>query len=185
MDEKTAEAMVRHWDWAKGKGLMNPSTAQAISSACRGILEAQDNWEQLNVETLDIEQSVQIFKNLRAKNFAPRSLRDYESRFRRAIESYRKYLDDPASWTFPSRSSAPRKSPPLGRTTRKEPAPDSAPIDDGGGENRLEVGSQEYRYPFRPDYMAKLEIPRDATTMEINRLVGWVRTLAVDYDPSP
>jgi len=41
----------------------------------------------------------------------------------------------------------------------------------------------EYAYPFRPDFMARLAIPRDATTDEINRLVAWARTLAVDYKP--
>ena len=32
--------------------------------------------------------------------------------------------------------------------------------------------------------MARLIIPRDATTVEINRLVAWARTLAADYEPS-
>ena len=183
MSENTADAMVRHWDWAKDKGLMNPATAQAISSACRAILEVQDNWQQLDIQTLDVEQFVRIFKNLRAKDFAPRSLRDYESRFRRAVESYRKYLADPASWKFPSRQSTPRKPAPSGQTKKEERGQDNAPVD-RGEEKRLEEGSQVYQYPFRPDFMAKIEIPRDATTTEINRLVGWVRTLAVDYDPS-
>lgn len=183
MDKKTAGEMVSHWDWAKEKGLMKPATAQSIASACRGVLEAQDNWEQLDIQALDIDRSVQIFKNLRANNFAPRSLRDYEQRFRRAIESYRKYLDDPASWSFPSRSSAPRRSMSVGGKRQQEPIPGGA-RSDGGGEKNPVVDSQAYEYPFRSDFMAKLEIPRDATTTEINRLVGWVRTLAVDYDPS-
>ena len=183
MEKYTAEAMVRHWDWARQKGLMNSSTAQSIASGCRGVLEAQENWEQLDIRTLNVEQSVQIFKNLRANRFAPRSLRDYEQRFRRAVESYKRYLEDPASWSFPSRSSKSRTPTPVEEKTRKGPGSASEGVD-SGGEKPGDHALQEYRYPFRPDIMAKLEIPRDATTAEINRLVGWALTLAVDYDPS-
>ena len=45
--------------------------------------------------------------------------------------------------------------------------------------------SVDYEYPFRTDFLATLTIPRDATTTEIERLVAWARTLAVDYQPKP
>ena len=57
--------------------------------------------------------------------------------------------------------------------------------EDATERTRIPDGSlQEYSYPFRPDTLAKLLIPRDSTTAEINRLVAWARTFAVDYEPS-
>ena len=43
---------------------------------------------------------------------------------------------------------------------------------------------EEHTYPLLPDILARLKIPRDATTTEINRIVAWARTLVVDYEPS-
>ena len=186
MSESSARALVDHWDWAAEKGLMNRKTAQSIAGACRGVLGVQENWENLDVKTLDVGDLFSRFKNLRASDFTPNSLRDYESRFRRAVESYREYLDDQAGWRFPSRVSSsggsPRrrrkKSPDEPSTAMERTVDVSGRIDDLGG------SLQEYSYPFRPDTLAKLLIPRDSTTVEINRLVAWARTLAVDYEPS-
>ena len=186
MEQTSARALVEHWNWAAGKGLMNRKTAQTLAGACRGVLGVQENWEDMDVRTLDIEDSFDRFKNLRSKDFSPNSLRDYESRFRRAVESFRDYLDDPTTWKFPSRNSASRGST---RPKRKKNLDESSSTDAGqtaSVSDRMTdlAGLQEYSYPFRPDTLARLVIPRDATTAEINRLVAWARTLAVDYEPS-
>ena len=46
------------------------------------------------------------------------------------------------------------------------------------------IALQEYVFPIRQDCLAKLVVPRDVKTDEINRLVAWARTLAVDYEPT-
>ena len=186
MQDSSARALVDHWDWAAQKGLMNRGTAQSMAVACRRVLSVQENWENLDVRSLDIEEYLIRFTNLKAKDFSPNSLRDYESRFRRAVGSFREYLDDPSGWKFPSRSSSSRE--PLGTRRKKsqsEPSPTETRIEDGSGRaGESAGGSQEYSYPFRPDVLARLSIPRDSTSAEINRLVAWARTLAVDYEPS-
>lgn len=187
MNKTSCRALIEHWDWAAEKGLMNRKTAQTLAGACRGILGVQDDWENLDVTVLNIEDSLTRFRNLRAKDFSPNSLRDYESRFRRAVESYREYLDDQATWKFPSRSAPTRRS--SQPKHRKSPdSPSSAGSNRQGDAPDMVAdpasGSQEYSYPIRPDKLAKLVIPRDATTAEINRLIAWAQTLAVDYEPT-
>ena len=57
--------------------------------------------------------------------------------------------------------------------------------DDARGDGGTEAGPdapQQYRYPFRPGFLAKLVIP-NATSAEVNRLVARAKTLAVDYQP--
>lgn len=181
---RAARALVEHWRWAAGKGLMNKKTAQTLAGACRGVLGVQDGWEDMDVNTLDIEICFIKFKNLRASDFSPNSLRDYESRFNRAVQSYREYLDDPAKWRFPSKASPTRSSSASRRRSRPEasPVPASTQVEPPDI-SRPDSGSQEYSYPIRPDVLATLVIPRDATSTEINRLVAWARTLAADYEP--
>lgn len=175
---RLAKALVEHWSWAAEKGLMNKSTAGSLATVCRRILEIEDNWESLDISTVDVDEIVKRFINLKQKEYKPKSLVVYESRFRRALESYESYLENPSGWQYSSRGSHSRK----GKTNASKTATQESP----SKEVRIAEPSkdtQQYRYPFRPDYMAKLEIPRDATAHEIERLVGWARTLAVDYTP--
>ena len=192
MNDTTVRGLVRHWGWASDKGLINASTARALATACRGVLEIQENWEDLEVSAIDVDDSFSRFSTLRAKDFTPKSLRTYESRFRRAVASYRRYLDDPSSWRYESRTSAGQRSPASDRP-QESPRP-RFPGSGGSGkvtspdvvsEQSGPVGGlQMYLYPIRPDVLARLVIPRDATAAEINRLVAWARTLATDYEPS-
>lgn len=188
MHDTSARALVEHWAWASGKGLLTVPTARALATACRGVLEVQDNWEELDVSTLDIDDAFNRFKNLRSKNFKPRSLRDYERRFRNAVTSYLKYVKDPAAWKYPSRGSSVRASQSSSRANRTDDRDESPSVQksvvEEYGISPEQEDVQEYVYPFRPNAMARLKIPRDATTAEINRLVAWARTLAVDYEPS-
>lgn len=148
---RTARALVEHWGWAAGKGLMNQRTAQALAGACRGVLGVQDRWEDMDVNTLDIGVCFMKFKNLRASDFSPNSLRDYESRFTRAVQSYREYLEDPSRWSFPSKASPTRSSSASRRRGKSEASPVPASAQpEALDRSRLDSGSQEYSYPIRP-----------------------------------
>ena len=179
-----ARAMVDHWAWAARKGLITEATASTLSTSCRHVLRVDPNWETLDVQTLDVDEYILRFNNLSAGKYKPRSLKDYGSRFRRAVASYRSYLEDPTSWRF-----APSRRQPASRSDGSTPTKRgrTSPSEDMSTTKDESVGvvSHEYSFPIRPDLMARLAIPRDVTTAEINRLVAWARTLAVDYEPSP
>ena len=188
MHATSAQALVEHWSWASGKGLLKVPTARSLATACRGVLGVQDDWENLDIKTLDINDAFIRFENLRSHDFTQRSLRDYERRFRRAITSYLQYVEDPADWKYPSRASPSRVS---RRSSQSNPPSDQdesadvlQPVANVADDSSPKENIQEYMYPFRPDLMARLTIPTDATTAEINRLVAWARTLAIDYEPS-
>ena len=144
----------------------------------------QTNWETMDVESLDVEDALTRFKNLTTRNLKPRTISDYETRFRRAVGSYREYLVNPGSWKFLTR---PPTSPRSSRPARSRPSDESSqPLEKASTSPAAPPGvaTQEYTYPFRQDVLAKLAIPRDATAAEISRLVAWARTLAIDYEPS-
>lgn len=182
--QKTGKDLVNHWDWAATKGLMTKATAATLATSCRHVLGVDPDWETLDVQALDVEECVIRFNNLGAGKYKPRSLQDYGSRFRRAVASYLGYLEDPAGWRFASsrRRSASRSDGAASARRRT-----SGQEDHGLNATKEHHGAslQEYMFPIRQDFMAKLAIPRDVKTAEINRLVAWARTLAVDYEPSP
>lgn len=173
----SGEAFVDHWVYARDKGLMNMSTARAMEASCRRVLETLDNWQNVDVTTLDVDDLVSRFNNLNATNFKPQSLKDYERRFRRAVSSYKDFLDNPSGWKYATRTPRRRASP-----TRDE-QDNTAHKSTDPRIPSLESASYTYTYPFREGYLAKLEIPLDAKAAEIERLIAWARTLAVDYEP--
>ena len=174
----SAQALLDHWPRAASEGRINPATAAALATACRRVLEVQGDWPNLDVSSLDVEDSIRVFRNRRSGALKASSLRDYEKKFRRAVSAYIQYLKDPVSWKYPSRTP----------TWGQPSAPNAVANSDvgnggGGGTEAATDAPQEYRYPFRPGFLAKLVIPSDATATEIGRLAAWAKTLAVDYQP--
>ena len=175
---KTALDFVQHWTWAGKKGLMAMRTAQAYAGACRQVLSIQDDWENLNFETLEVDNLLLRFKNL--SGLSPASLATYEGRFRRAVKSYQTYLNDPAKWQYtPRRQSRSVQSRSSNRTRAAQQTASSPNSTESSSDALL-----EYIFPFRNSTNARVAIPRDATTAEINRLADFLRPLAVDYESS-
>jgi hypothetical protein len=96
--EATGKSLVDHWPWAASKGLLNASTAKNLGSACVQVLSVLENWEKIDVKAVDPEEIFTRFLNLKGKDFTPRSLKDYRSRFRQAFKSYLSYVEDPVAW---------------------------------------------------------------------------------------
>ena len=173
-EKRTGKDLVEHWAWAAEKGLMPRTSAKAMAVSCRRVLEVEQDWKNVNVLALDMDEFARRFKNLRALDYKPSTLGDYASRFRRGVLSYRAFLDDPSKWHFGSRTK---------RTTSSKPKSRQPDDSDTAERSDLqEVALQEYVYPFRQNVLATLTIPKDATAAEIRRLVAWAQTLAVDYE---
>src|SRR6266513_2095553 len=100
----TGRQLVEHWTWAAEKGQMNRNTAGALRTACVHVLGALDNWEQIDVTSLDVDDVIRRFQNLRARDFNPTSLNAYARRFRNAVASFLEHAKDPAGWKPISRA---------------------------------------------------------------------------------
>ena len=104
MDTKTTgKDLVDHWSWAAEKGLMKKNSAYSLRSACARVLSVIDDWESIDITSIDIEDTISRFTNLQAINYKPKSLEVYGKRFRKAIESYLDYIRDPGAWKPTSR----------------------------------------------------------------------------------
>jgi hypothetical protein len=97
----TGEGLLEFLGWATKKGNLNPNTAAALRAASRELLgvEADDgNFAGVEIRSLDVDDLGRRFANLRAAAYTPASPETYQSRFRRAVEMYKKFLENPASW---------------------------------------------------------------------------------------
>jgi hypothetical protein len=176
--ETSGKAFVSHWEWAAEKGLMNPNTAHTYRAACLQILSSvfPEDWEDIDVNTLDAEDLFLRFQNLRGKELRPRSLQDYRRRLDQALVSFRNYATDPSGWKAPRRDRSGRQE--LVSPRRSERAP-SQSTNRAADESLI-----EYPFPVREGLTARLHLPRDLRVNEAKRLTAFVMSLAVDsLDP--
>jgi len=174
--ETTGRALVDHWNWAAGKGLMNKNTAGALRAACSQVLAVDEDWENLDVSDLDVEGILARFTNLRAKDFKPASLETYRKRFRLARDTFIEYTRDPGAWKprMMERSPAQEKTNGNGATE---------PTTRAVRHEMSSSGMVEYPFPIRDGQNARLVLPRDLKRAEAKRLAAFINTLATDFDP--
>jgi hypothetical protein len=173
--EITGKAFIEHWNWAAEKGVMNKNTAAGLRAACTQVLSALDNWESVDIKSLDVEGTLTRFQNLKHKDFKPAVLDTYKRRFRQAVSSYLKYLEDPAGWKprtlerapVPEKTNGGDRTPGSVRTTMHEIP---------------QTGLVEYPFPLRDSQIARLVLPRDLKSSEVKRLSAFMSTLTVDFD---
>lgn len=178
MTPPTGKEFVEHWNWAAEKGVMKKNTALGLRAACTQVLNTVDGWESVNIKSLSVEETLIRFQNLKHKSFKPAVLDTYKRRFRQAVASYLKYLDDPAGWKPRSveRSSSSEK------TNGGERAPEAVRT---MMHEIPQAGLVEYPYPLRDNQIVRLVLPRDLKSSEVKRLAAFMSTLTVDYGTDP
>jgi hypothetical protein len=176
--ETKGKALIEHWSWAAEKGVMNKNTAAGLRAACVQVLGVLDDPDQADVASIDIEDLLTRFQNLRKQRFKPQVLEAYKRRFRNAVKSYKDYLENPGAWkpATQDRSGGPD------RRSRASNASASQSVASGTSHSRTAIGSagsEEYPFPLRPGVMARLTLPVDLTLDEARRIKAFVDMLVV------
>jgi hypothetical protein len=138
----------------------------------------EKSWEGINIRELDVEGLIERFENLRAGDYKQETLNVYGRRFRRAIELFLAYLEDPSSWK------------PL---TRKGGVKDAGRdmMIEGRGELRPPVsadkdvdasGLMNYPFPLREDCVVQLNLPKILSKKDIERLASFLNALVMEDD---
>lgn len=178
----TGKDLVDHWNWAAEKGLMKKNSAYSLRTACSNVLSVIDDWEAIDIASIDIEDTILRFKNLQARNYKPKSLETYGKRFRRAIESYLEYIRDPGAWKPVSReiqsvsTNVTQKSSNKQNSQKEVIQHTQQPVGLSGR------GLIDYPFPLREGVTVRLMLPRDITINEVKRLNAFMSTLAVDFN---
>jgi hypothetical protein len=181
--DTSGKALVDFWKWAGDKGLVNQNTAIGKRAACTQVLGALDDWETLDVSKLNIDDVFRRFVNKRSKDFKPKSLGTYKSRFTQALGDFLAYRKDPQSW----KPSAERATP---TTARKEKGSAAAKGGNNGTRETPDAppavpgraGLVEYPFPLREGRFAYLRLPPDLKMADVRRLTAYLNTLAEDAE---
>ncbi|GJM42808.1 MAG: hypothetical protein DHS20C20_30900 [Ardenticatenaceae bacterium] len=182
-NDASGRALVEHWDWAANKGLMNKNTAGALRAASAQVLGVLDNWEDVDVREINIDDVFLRFQNLRGRDYKPKTLNVYKRRFQRAIDYFLEYLDDPSNWQ-PIKSSS-REPTANGKSSKKLDgikgplSPKGKVPENPGGDIEL----IQYPFPLREKHVAYLNLPADLTVAEVRRLAAYMMTLTTDFEP--
>jgi hypothetical protein len=96
----TVAGLIAFLDVMADKGWVSRGAIVALKTAVRQILMAADgdNWEQVEVKSLDIEDYMTRFSNKTMGKYNSQSIAAYRSRLQRAIDWYEKFLANPG-WT--------------------------------------------------------------------------------------
>jgi hypothetical protein len=172
----SADDLLEFLDHAGDKGFMPAATAQALGVATRNVLGILADDERVDLSQMDLDAAIKRFTNKRARDFNPSSLKEYGRRFRRAVELFLSWRDDPANFTVKTRATnAPRQkdkgsgnSEPVAREPPTVQFPDEV------------AGTYRSSLPIRPGLVVTLvNVPYDLTSTEAERIAGFVRMLAL------
>lgn len=188
MKNGTGADLIRFWEWVAEKGLVKQSTAGARRTAVTEVLDSLgDDPAEVDIQTLDVDDALRRFENLKSAKYTPGSLKTYKSRFTHAVDEYLTYLDDPSSWrpdiqTRKTRSQKkaeqPKKIEASGKTSPSESEGSAVQPSWPGGSRLI-----EYPFPVREGVVAVLRLPTDLTAGEARRLGAWLQALALPDEP--
>jgi hypothetical protein len=178
--DTSGKSLVAHWGWASEKGLMKANTASALRAACSQVMSALDDWQTLDVRTLDVGDTFKRFQNKRAKDFTPESLEAYRRRFALAVKSFLEYAEDPSSWKMASREPTKKVKRSNGGDDAGIAEPSAAPTPEPRSSPPPASGLIEYPFPLRTGRPAYLRLPADLTSTEVKRLTTFLNSLAVE-----
>lgn len=162
---------------ASDRGIMPAATATALGVASRNVLGILDAAEREDVRRLDIDAVITRFKNKRAMDFNPSSLKEYGRRVHRAIDLFRSWREDPASFTVKTRSTSNTRK----KDSASRPEPVAHEREDVPVTAGHDAGGYRSAFPIRPGTVVTVSnIPSDLTVAEAERLAKFVRMLAVE-----
>lgn len=171
----TGQGLLDFLTYVTEKGLLNKNTAGALRAAARELLsvEAEDP-ASIDVRQLDVDQLAKRFANLRAQKFTPQSLETYQSRFRKGVEMYLRFLDNPAGWRPEIRTRS------TSTTERTKGQPSTGGTPGSTLPPPASSGMIQYPFPIRDGVIASLTLPANLRKAEAKRLGSFLESLAVD-----
>jgi hypothetical protein len=166
--------------------------ALAYRTAARRVLEVADDPDAVDLSNVDVEDLLRRFRIKNKTKLAEQSFAAYESRFRRGLTMYLRWLDNEPDWagkswrsrkpgikTVSNGESGARTPPP----TSTPPVPVSASVDEHGQNGGTFPEKPElFDYPVAlvdSKVTAILRLPRTYTTGDAARMSALINALAV------
>jgi len=178
-NDTSGKSFIRFWDYVSNRGLMKVNTARSLAASARQVLSVEKNWEEIDISALDVEDLIERFKNLRARDYKPETLNVYGRRFRRALGLYLEYLDDPTDWKPLAQRGGGRE---LDKGTEGGRIKVGSAVDSGFVDSSSRLMS--YPFPLRDDCVVQLRLPVDLSAKDVARLTSFLKALEMNSKAS-
>jgi hypothetical protein len=172
-------AFVEFWDFAAREGLMNINSARSLGSASKQVLSIDQDWHEVDVSTIDVEDLLQRFVALRENDYSPRTLAAYGLRFKRAIRLYLEYLEDPEGWKPPR---SPVRAILDEREIRQRSNIKERRLFPRSSSSQTGVRMIQYPFPISEDCIAQFRLPVELTRADVERITSYLQTLVLDSE---
>lgn len=164
-------------DHAGARGLLPAATAQALAVATRSVFDVLTDQERKDLSKVDIDAVIKRFTNKRASEFSASTIKEYGRRVRRAIDLFRSWQQDSASFRPKTRATSAARA--RGRSGAVNETPVTDDIESTNFTHSL-PSTYQTAFPIRPGTVITIaNIPHDLTKSEAERLANFVRMLAV------
>lgn len=175
----TGKEFIEFWSWASNKGKMNKNTAQSLATASKQVMSVEDDWESIDVSTIDIDDLMLRFRNIRKKDFTTHSLQVYERKFRQALKLFLEFSHDPTNWKYKTQTATASKSKPIRQRINLAPNLKSVSSESQSSEA---IPLVDYPYPLRENCIVRMKLPVDLRTSDVERLITFLRTLVINFE---
>jgi hypothetical protein len=182
MNDTTGKALIEHWEWAADKGVMNKNTAIALKAASLQVLSILDDWENVDIATMNVDDVLNRFQNLRSREFKPETLNVYKRRFRQSVKAFLEYQRNPSGWKPPAQNRPGQKPKNGGKQKSKEVLSGQPITHRNVSPSVSEEGLVVFPFPLRENLVVYLHLPPDLKATEVKRLTAFMTTLTVDFE---
>jgi hypothetical protein len=166
-------------------GRIKPEMAASLSSATKKVLEIEQDWEELDVHQIDMDDFLTRFRNLKSLEYTPNSLSEYERRFKRAVDMFLGFVQDPSGWKHNGKANGGQKNKTKNATSKTkgkvaQPTSGEAVEISTVTINSAGIQMMDYPFPLRESCVVRLRLPSDLKVAEVERLAAFMRSVAVD-----
>jgi hypothetical protein len=185
----TAQGLIDFLGYVIDNDYLNKETASGLRTGVKKVLEAESDLEAIDMKDVDLDDILHRFHNRVRGKMKDRSVDNYESRFRTALDLYLRWLDNPKDW-LPASLRTRKPASNGGATKRQTTAQVRPSVRDETPEPETPSGPGIITYPFpiRAGVQGKITLPEDLTRREADRISAFIKTLAIEdevYEHSP
>lgn len=179
--EGTGAGLIAFLNWTIDKSELVDATASALRTGCQKVLSIEDDPNGLDLRSADISAIISRFRNKHRLDMKPRTLEQYEQRFRQSVEMYLKWLDDDPTWKPTQRKRVSNGS--GSKLSKDATRATSAPAESMPTIEQPQPGMIKYPFPIRPGLQGTITLPEDLSVREAKRIAAFVSTLALEDAP--
>jgi len=170
-------------DYVGTHGLIKSTTASGYRVAVGKIASALLPEEASDVRQIDVPAVFTRYANKNKLKVAPSTLKVYQGRVESAIKEFLLWREEPAGYKPKVGRRHSHTADRQKQTGQRKDGRSTAEVPEPATSEEPERKILTLPFPLRGDFLASVQVPRDLTAAEAERLAAFISTLAVDFKP--